>query len=100
MKQTKTPRIRQLEALISVIGNGSMTSAAADMGISQPAISRLLSDLAKDFDFQLFNKRDGQLGFVLQSRLGCRAVVSLGTTKNQLQDPSKIVLMWLKRCMP
>lgn len=61
MKHSKTPRIRQLEALISVISNGSMTSAAADMGISQPAISRLLSDLAKDFDFQLFNKRDGQL---------------------------------------
>ena len=61
MKHSKTPRIRQLEALVSVISNGSMTSAAADMGISQPAISRLLSDLAKDFDFQLFNKRDGQL---------------------------------------
>ena len=46
---------------MSVISNGSMTAAAADLGISQPAISRLLSDLGKEFDFQLFDKRDGRL---------------------------------------
>ncbi|KNG92691.1 LysR substrate-binding domain-containing protein [Pseudaestuariivita atlantica] len=61
MKHRKTPRIRQLEALMAVIGNGSMTAAAAELGISQPAISRLLSDLGKEFDFQLFDKRDGRL---------------------------------------
>ncbi|MEM8653339.1 MAG: LysR substrate-binding domain-containing protein [Pseudomonadota bacterium] len=61
MRQRKTPRIRQLEALMAVVVNGSMTAAAADLGISQPAISRLLSDLAREFDFQLFDKRDGQL---------------------------------------
>lgn len=61
MKTPQTPRIRQLEALISVIGNGSMTAAAAELGISQPAISRLLSDLGKGFDFQLFDRRDGRL---------------------------------------
>ena len=61
MKHNKTPRIRQLEALIAVIGNGSMTAAAAELGISQPAISRLLSDLGKEFDFRLFDRRDGQL---------------------------------------
>ena len=46
---------------MAVIGNGSMTAAAAELGISQPAISRLLSDLGKEFDFQLFDKRSGQL---------------------------------------
>lgn len=46
---------------MAVIVNGSVTSAAADLGISQPAASRLLSDLAKEFDFQLFDKRDGRL---------------------------------------
>ena len=61
MKHRKTPRIRQLEALIAVIGNGSMTSAAAELGVSQPAISRLLADLSKDLNFQLFDRRDGQL---------------------------------------
>ena len=61
MKHRRTPRVRQLEALMAVIVNGSMTAAAADLGISQPAISRLLSDLAKEFDFQLFDRREGQL---------------------------------------
>ena len=60
MKDRKAPRIRQLEALMAVIGNGSMTAAAAELGISQPAISRLLSDLGKAFDFQIFDRRDGQ----------------------------------------
>lgn len=46
---------------MAVIVNGSVTSAAADLGISQPAASRLLSDLAKEFDFQLFDKREGRL---------------------------------------
>lgn len=54
-------RIRQLEALMAVIVNGSVTAAAADLGISQPATSRLLSDLSKEFEFQLFDKRDGRL---------------------------------------
>lgn len=61
MKHPKAPRFRQLEALMAVISNGSMTGAASELGISQPAISRLLSDLGKEFDFQLFDKRDGRL---------------------------------------
>ncbi len=46
---------------MAVIGNGSMTAAAAELGISQPAISRLLADLGREFDFPLFDKRDGRL---------------------------------------
>ncbi len=61
MKQRKALRLRQLEALMAVANTGSMTAAAFDLGISQPAISRLLSDLGKEFEFQLFHKRDGQL---------------------------------------
>ena len=55
-------RIRQLEALSAVISTGSISGAAASsLGISQPAMSRLISDLSKNFDFSLFTKRDGQL---------------------------------------
>lgn len=69
MSQTRTPRIRQLEALMAVIDNGSVTAAAADLGISQPATSRLLADLAKEFDFQLLDKRDGRLIPTQETRL-------------------------------
>lgn len=57
----QTLRIRQLEALMAVTTNGSVTAAAADLGVSQPAVSRLLSDLEKSFGFQLFDRRKGRL---------------------------------------
>lgn len=54
-------RLRQLEALDCVAETGSMTRAAEGLGISQPAVSRLLSDLAAEVGFQLFDRRDGRL---------------------------------------
>lgn len=57
----QTLRIRQLEALMAVSKNGSVTVAATDLGVSQPAVSRLLSDLEKSLGFQLFDRREGRL---------------------------------------
>ncbi|WP_294611563.1 LysR substrate-binding domain-containing protein [uncultured Roseovarius sp.] len=54
-------RLRQLEALECVAETGSMTRAADVLGISQPAVSRLLSDLATEVGFQLFDRRGGRL---------------------------------------
>lgn len=64
----QTLRVRQLEALMAVIGHGSMTKAANDLGVSQPAVSRLLSDLEKTLGFQLFDRRDGRLVPTQESR--------------------------------
>ncbi len=55
------PRLRQLEALMAVIHHGSMTKAAEELGITQPAVSRLLSDLGASLGFSLFDRRDGRL---------------------------------------
>jgi len=55
------PRLRQLEALMAATHYGSVTRAAKELGISQPAVSRLLSDLGQTFGFALFDRRDGQL---------------------------------------
>jgi len=54
-------RMRQLEALSTVAEHGSMTRAAEELGISQPAVSRLLADLSTQVGFQLFQRRDGGL---------------------------------------
>lgn len=57
----RTLRIRQLEALMAVASHGSMTGAATELGVSQPAVSRLLSDLSRELDFPIFDRRDGQM---------------------------------------
>lgn len=54
-------RLRQLEALMAVSDHGSITNAANELGISQPAVSRLLSDLGDSLGFSLFERKRGQL---------------------------------------
>ena len=54
-------RLRQLEALERVAVTGSMTRAAEVLGISQPAVSRLLADLAAETGLALLERRDGRL---------------------------------------
>lgn len=55
------PKLRQLEILKTVADHGSMTRAAQSLGISQPAISRVISDLSDLFGFPLFERKDGLL---------------------------------------
>ena len=46
---------------MAVADHGSITNAATELGISQPAVSRLLSDLGERLGFALFDRRKGQL---------------------------------------
>lgn len=55
------PRLRQLEALKSVVDHGSMTRAAQSLGISQPAVSRLLADLSGELGYALLSRKNGRL---------------------------------------
>jgi DNA-binding transcriptional LysR family regulator len=54
-------RLRQLQAFEAVAQTGSMTQAAANLGISQPAVSRLLSSFSEKISFKLFIRKNGQL---------------------------------------
>ena len=58
---TTRPRLRQLEALKSVVDHGSMTRAAQNLGISQPGVSRLLADLSGVLGFTLLVRKNGHL---------------------------------------
>lgn len=55
------PKLRQLEILKTVADYGSMTRAAQSLDISQPAVSRVISDLSELFGFSLFDRKDGLL---------------------------------------
>ena len=52
--------LRQIEAFRAVIEAGSMTEAGTALGITQPAVSRLVRDFEDQFGLQLFNRRHGR----------------------------------------
>ncbi|PLX33784.1 MAG: LysR family transcriptional regulator [Hyphomicrobiales bacterium] len=55
------PPLRQLEAFHAVAVHGNMTRAAAHLDISQPAVSRLVASLERNFGFALFERISGRL---------------------------------------
>lgn len=52
---------RQVEAFRSVMMTGGITSAAAAMHVTQPAVSRLIRDLEQSMRLQLFERRGARL---------------------------------------
>ncbi len=54
-------RIRQLEAFRAIMITGGVTSAAGMLNISQPAVSRLISNLEDTLGFAVFQRRKGRL---------------------------------------
>jgi DNA-binding transcriptional LysR family regulator len=53
--------IRQIEALRAIMKSGSATRAAEALGITQPAVSRLVAELEKAIGFPLFERARGRL---------------------------------------
>jgi len=54
-------KLRQLEAFQAVAKTGSVTLAAQALNVSQPAVSRLLSDFSKTVTVELFVREGGRL---------------------------------------
>ncbi|NOD84222.1 LysR substrate-binding domain-containing protein [Ruegeria sp. HKCCD6119] len=82
-------RVRQLEALMAVTTKGSVTAAAADLGVTQPAVSRLLSDLEKSLGFQLFDRREGRLVPTQEVRYLLPSVERVLELMRQISDVSQ-----------
>jgi DNA-binding transcriptional LysR family regulator len=55
------PNHRQIEAFRAVILTGGVTSAAALLNITQPAVTRLIRELQLRLDLTLFERRAGRL---------------------------------------
>jgi DNA-binding transcriptional LysR family regulator len=60
--------LRQIEAFKAVMDAGAVNKAAEMMHLSQPAVSRLLSDLEANVGYSLFERRKGKLTARLEAR--------------------------------
>ena len=49
-------KLRQIRLLLAVEAHGNIQNAARALGISQPAATRLIRDLERDFEVQLFQR--------------------------------------------
>jgi DNA-binding transcriptional LysR family regulator len=54
-------KIRQLEAFRALVECGTVTRAAEELCVSQPAVTRLISDLEESAGFVLFERSKGRL---------------------------------------
>lgn len=54
-------RFRQLQAFHAIVETGTVTAAAARLGISQPGLSNLLAQLERETRVLLFERRKGRL---------------------------------------
>lgn len=61
-------KLRQLEAFHAVAETGSVTKAAERLDVSQPAVSRLLSDFSTSVGIELFTRNRGGLEPTSDSR--------------------------------
>jgi DNA-binding transcriptional LysR family regulator len=59
---------RQIEAFRAVMLTGAITAAAATLGITQPAVSRLIRDLETALDLTLFDRRGNLVVPTAQAR--------------------------------
>ncbi len=60
---------RQIDAFRTVVSTGTVTESAQMLGISQPAVSRLISDLEAEVGFKLFNRAGRNLKPTAEARL-------------------------------
>ncbi len=82
-------RLRQLEAFRAVARTGLITRAARQMGISQPATSRLLRDFSRTMGFELFRRRGGRLEPTREARYLLGEVERLLDSVSHLEELSK-----------
>ncbi len=68
---------RQLEAFRAMIDHGTVTAAAAQLGVSQPAVSKILAGLEQEVGYLLFTRHQRRLTPTSEARLLAAEVTRL-----------------------
>lgn len=82
-------RHRQVEAFRSVMMTGGITSAAAAMHVTQPAVSRLIRDLEETIGLSLFQRRGARLDPTPEASLLYREVERLYLGLDQIAQAAE-----------
>ena len=82
---------RQVDAFRTVISTGTVTEAAAMLGISQPAVSRLISDFEEEVGFQLFQRSGRVLVPTDEARLLVEEVRQAVSGMEHIKDSAEAI---------
>jgi DNA-binding transcriptional LysR family regulator len=77
-------KLRQLEAVRAVLTTGTTTHAADLLGLTQSAISRLISELERELALKLFDRQHGRLEITAEGRLFYRDAEKLLNNFDQI----------------
>lgn len=83
--------VRQIEAFHAVIETGSATRAANRLGVTQPAISKLLKAFADDCGFLLFKREGGQLVPTREAQVLAAEVSKVFTGARRIGDVARAI---------
>lgn len=82
---------RQLDAFRTVVSTGTVTRAADMLGVSQPAISRLISDLETEVGFRLFQRSGRVLVPTQEARLLVKEVRQAATGMEHIKESAAAI---------
>ena len=82
---------RQVDAFRTVVSTGSATEAAEQLGISQPAVSRLIADLEAEIGFALFHREGRVLVPTEEGRLLVREIRQAVAGMEHVKDAASAI---------
>ncbi len=83
--------LRQLEAFRATMRRGSITGAAKQLHISQPSVSRLITDLEESLGFKLFTRTGHGLVSTIEARRFQQTVESMFVGMDKLRDTAEAI---------
>jgi len=83
--------LRQLEAFRATMRRGSITGAAKLLHISQPSVSRLITDLEESLGFKLFTRTGHGLVSTVEARRFQQTVESMFVGLDKLRDTAEAI---------
>lgn len=83
--------IRQIEAFHAVVETGSATRAAERLGITQPAVSKLMKAFSENCGFALFQRMGGQLVPTREAQILAVEVSKVFAGANRIKEVARAV---------